>query len=147
MDAAPVSRIPTAEDLYGDYFRDAMTATAEPCPECGGKLTAERMPEVRRTFSEPGTDDFVTWAAEVYRCEGCQRRIYRKVELDRETREERDHETENAIGRARLRRELRQQYGIFGIFKRIDRGIETEVQRRYPRRPDVDLLERWKERR
>ncbi len=135
-------RIPTTEELYGDSFRAAMTETAAPCPECGGKLTAEAMPEVHRDFSEPRTDDFVTWAAEVYRCDGCSRRIYRKIELDRETRDERDAEREKAIRRAEMRREIP---GLLALFR--PKAWEAELQRRYPQRPDPDLLERWKERR
>lgn len=142
------SRIPSWDDLYGDSFREYMTANAPACPSCGElALVATRMPEVDKFGQIQSNGDRVIAALEVYRCSSCGSRASQKVELDRITSEEQDRETDRAVARAQLRRELRDQAGILGIFRRVERGIEAEVQRQHPKRPDPDLMQRWQERR
>lgn len=140
--------IPTLEELYGESFRAAMTATAPDCPSCGEHaLVALHMPEVDPFGRIEQNGDRVTNALEVYRCSACGQRAGLKIELDRITEAEQQRENDNAVSRAQLRRELRRQHGFLNLFRASERAIEAEVQASYPRRPDPDLLERWKERR
>jgi hypothetical protein len=121
---------------------EALTAIAPPCPECGGKLVGKNLE--RQDYVRDG-DDLLTCSLEVWRCESCGKQIMRSFELDRITAEERERGIENAVKRAELRRDLRKRYGVLGMFKKVERGIEAEVQRQFPHRPEPDLMERYRQ--
>jgi hypothetical protein len=135
--------IPSLEDLYGQQFRDYLTANAPDCAECGAhELTATKMPIVDRVFLEHVTGDYVVWAFELYRCGECDQLTVKKIELDRQTREEQEEENRLAVARAQMRRE---EPFLLALF--CPRAWEREVLRKYPRREEPDLMQRWKERR